>query len=1266
MVCAADKQYVVKNPGALKLIPFHMKKISRNIFFLVIILIVFLGLAPRLLFLDEVQERVTSQISKSLGSSLTIKKMHWVWLPLPHLTLVTTNINNADYYLSLPRVNVYPTWRIIFGKTDKPVKIQLDSPEIRIYKTAFLPVKPSGKDISTSIPEMPISIKNGTLEIEFSEEYKDVFYSGSLTFNNIRGNLKLQTQEVNVDINASAPFSKNISLKGNFNMPEKAYRFSFDSRELKLHKFVKAFLKGNLQPAESTARLSGTVSGTGLQHIEGNLHGTLPCFAVKQQNREILLTCGFADLKLLKSGPLLRLDINDLEIKDPQVNLSGYIERKLSVSDEKEQAETREPYWTLDIIGTDLDLTTIRRKVLTLWPENSVAKIVCNVVRGGKALSAAYRFSGITADFKNMDAMIIEADVLNADIHVPAANLDLTGANGPILIKDSALTGNNLSARLGKSYGRNGELLLDLGKHDHRFKLTLDIDADLKDLPPILDRLVKHDGFQQQLAKFNAVDGTASGTLNLGDSLKNITTRVDVRQMNLAAGYAPIPRKIVIAGGSLAIGPGRVSWQKAKGSIGRQEISSTSGFVSWQSGDPVLNITEAQAQLDGTSLLALLEQTEVLPQQIKNMLSSLNGTIGVTRGYLAGPAFQPRSWEYDFDLTSTGLVFSSPLLPEPARTEELSATVRQGEADIQETAIHFLEQTFSISGLFKHQHLENWHGMIEFNGPVKSKLAEWISSRGWFPDRLNPRIPCTMKNLKIDWQGETVAVSGNVLQGLAGGRLPMARLDYENSPEHLLINEISFYAPGEQGRLKLDFWRRSPKKVVLAWQGFVNAETIDVLFENSPLTDGSFSGDLEIQYFADQLEKTRFVGLLKTENLLLKTKKDEEPIIITNLDMTGLGRQLTIPALGVVVGPEKITGSGQIMAEKDVLQLDINLDSPSVSKQSIARLSEAMHESWNFFSRQTDQKPEFQTASWDINGRIGFDFDSFSLSRETNLPYEGARSVTYTFHDVHGDMQLAPDKISRTEIFSAQLCGLGFKGFWFSDANLGQRFQIFTDPEKTLRMEKVLPCLGVQQDIIEGDFSLKANLHKESNTWYAGNIYLRSSQGRILRLKTLSRIFKVVNVTDLFEEQVQNTGKRGFPFSRMDIDTHIDNNNLLIDRAIILGEGLNLFARGEIDLVDYDADLSLLIAPFKTFDTIISKVPLIGTPVMGEYGSRVNIPVSVKGPINNPTITPLHPEAVGKAFLNIVKDTFMLPYNIILKPLEQSVESTGPPDSEEK
>jgi len=1238
-----------------------MKKFSPSIIFLIIVLIIFIGLAPRFLILEDVQKRFTSQISKSLGSPLTVNKMYWIWLPLPHLTLVNTTITNENYYLSLPRVNIYPTWRIIFGETDKPRKIILDNPEIHIHKTAFLPVKSSGQNISAAnFPEIPINIIKGKLEVEFGEEYKDVLRTGSLRFNDIRGEMILQQQKIDVDIHTSAPFSKNIRLEGNFSIPDKTYQFSLDSRDLKLHKSVKAFFNGRLVPVESTASLSGTVTGKGLKDVVGNLRGTLPCFVVKPQDRKILLTCGYADLKILKLGSLLRLDINDLEMKDPQINLSGHIERKLSSINSNEQSPAPEPVWTLDFVGGDLDLTAIRDKILILWPDNKIAKNVCNIVLGGKALSAAYRFSGKTADFRHMDAMIIEADVLNADIHVPGAELDLTRASGPIQIKNSILTGHSLNAQLGSSYGRNAKLLLDLEKLGEKFMLDIDIDADLKDLPPILAHLIKHNGFQRQLAKFDAVAGRASGIVHLGDSLHEIFTRVDVKNMEVEARYDPIPRKVVIDSGTLHIGPDKVSWQNAKGRIGQQVITNISGNVSWQSGETLLNIEETQAQLEGASLLALLKQTEVLPQKINNMLSSLNGALEVTRGSLVGPALQPLAWKYNFDLKATDLDFTSPLLPEPARSEKFTATIDHEETNIQEAAIYFLDQTFNLKGLLKHHYLENWHGMIEFNGPVKNKLADWTRSKGWFPDILQPRIPFTMKNLKVNWQGKTIGVSGNILQGLAGGKLPMARIDYENTPEYLHINELVFYAPGEQGRLEVDFMHRSPQKLHLTWEGYVNADTIDALFERSPLTAGTVSGDVEIDYFADQPEKTRFVGLLKTENLLLQTKEKDEPIIITNLDMTGSGRQVTIPAFEIALGSEKITGSGRIFAEKEVLQIDMTLGAAFLSKQSLIRLSQVMHESQNMFIRQSGREPGLSGASgWNITGRIGFDFDTFSLNRKTNIPYAGAQSVTYTFHDVHGDLQLAPDEFSRTEIFSAQLCGLGFKGIWFSNADLGQKFQFFTEPDETLRLENVLPCLGVQQDIVEGEFSLRANILKESNTFYAGNIYLKSSQGRILRLKTLSRIFRVVNITDLFEEHIETAGKRGFPFSQMDIDTHIDDNNLIIDRAIIRGEGLNLFARGELDLADYDTDMSLLIAPFKTFDTIITKVPIIGKPVMGEYGSRVNIPVAIKGPINDPVITPLHPEAVGEVFLNIVKDTFMLPYSIFLKPLEQAGENAG-------
>jgi len=1239
-----------------------MKKTFRHILFFIIIFVFFLGLAPRFFNLDEVQETIIEQISKSLDSPVTIKKMHWVWLPLPHLTLVNTIVTNTHYDLSLPKVQIYPSWRTILGEINKPGNIILYRPEIHIKKTAFLP----GESSEFLLPEAAIIIKNGALEVESAQEYADVLLTESLTFSAIRGKLKLLPQEVEIDIQASSPFSKNIDLKGKFEIPEKNYRFLLDSQEIKLHQSVKTLFKGHLIPVESTARLAGTVTGQGLRHIEGDLHGTLPCFVIKPQDREIPLSCGFADLKFLKSGSLLRLDINDLEIKDPQVRLSGRIERRLPAMNSEEQPSAAEPIWALDISGSDLDLTSIRQKILTLWSDNKVAATVTDIVLGGKALSAAYRFSGRTADFKKLGAMIIEADVLNADIHVPGAELDLTGASGPIQIKDSTLTGHDLSARLGKSYGRNAELLLDLEKHNGAFRLDIDIDADLADLPPVLTRLVRHEGFQQQLRKFAEISGKASGTLHLGDRLHGIITRVDVKNMELTTRYDPVPETVFIDSGSLLLGPGKISWLQVKGRIGQQEISNTSGNVSWQTGDILLHIEEIEAQLEGASLVSLLQKTGVA-QKINHALTSLSGIISLTGGTLQGEALKPESWEYDLAFTTRGLTLTSPLLPEPASTEEFAAVINHNEANIQEAAVRFLDQTFSLKGVLKHHLLEHWYGTIEFNGPLQDKLASWISSKGWFPDKLHPQIPCTLKNLTVDWQGKKIALSGIILQGLDGGRLPMARINFEDTPEHLRINELTFLAPGEQGRLELEFWRLSPNRLILSWDGFINADTIDALFQHSLFTTGTLSGAIKISSYAGQPETTNIDGLLKAENLLLKIKSSEDPIFIRNLDVKGIGRQIRIHAMDLDIGPEKVTGSGQIAAEKDGLQLDISIASSILSRKSLVNLSRAMQETKNvFLNSYSDQEGGLQSArAWDITGRIGFDFDAFTFSRKTATPYAEAQTLTYTLYDVHGDLQLAPDRITRTEIFSSKLCGLDFSGAWFSNNELGQKFQLGTNPQEIFRLENVLPCLGVQQDLIEGEFSLQANLLKESNTWYGGNISIKSSQGRILRLQTLSRIFKIVNITDLFENNVDNTGKMGFPFHQMDIDTHIHANNLIVDRAIIRGEGLNLFTRGEIHLEDYDADLTLLIAPFKTFDTIVSKVPILGHPVSGEYGSRMSIPVAVRGPLADPIITPMHPEAVSQTFLNLIKDTFMLPYNI-LKPLEQIEKGTSREAADDK
>ena len=1218
---------------------------------LILLLLLFIGVAPRFLSLDTTQKTITEQLSSQFGSQVTVEKMHWVWLPLPHFFFTNTNIINEYSEFSVPKMKIYPNWRIIFNTKLLLGSIHLQSPEIQIYEKAFQP----GKSSKLSLPELNIFITKGALKLEASENYKDILPKDTSVFSNIEGTLKIRQQKVKLTIQGSSPLSRSINLFGSLNVSNNKYQFFLDLQDIKLHKYMENFPQGHLIPVESTARLAGSITGTGVQNIEANLHGTLPSVLIKHKDRETLLVPGFADFILLKSGPIFRLTVNDLEMKEPEAKLSGHIEKKPSATENGSEPDTLSagPYWTLDLTGNDLDLTTIRHKVLTLWGGNEIAETVCGVVLAGKAASAAYRFSGRTADFKSLDAMIIEADVLEAAIHVPGAELDLSRAKGPILIKDSILSGRNLSAQLGNSFGTNGELLLDLANGTDAFTLDIDIDADLQALPPTLKQLVDHEGFLQELNKFKDVSGRASGKLHLGDTLDNIITRVDVESMQFRTNYEPIPQTIIIDGGTLHVDPKEVTWQKVIGSIGLQKISLTSGNVSWQTGKTLLHINEIQGQADGKQLYEMLNQTGTMPGTIKSSLASLTGKINISQGWVKGPANQPAAWDYQAAVTAKDLSFLSPLLSDSATIKDLSATFSLQEVNIQEAAINFLDHPLSLNGILHHQKLENWNGTLVFNGHVENKLGNWISSKGWFSEKIRPRFPCTLENMSVSFQGQTITVSGKLIYGVTGDRLPMARINLENTPERLRINELTFIAPGEQGSLTLEYRHRSPKSFAVSWQGFVNAGTIAKLFHHRAFTQGTFSGAFfEASYLTDDPETLNFTGLLKAENLLLKERDGrEKPIVFKNVLLSGTGKQLRIDALNIAIGNEKIAGLGNIGAEKNGLQLDIDIISSFISKESLNDLQKGLEKTQQaFIGDNTDQdEDKLPQKEWDITGRIGFDFDSYSISRKGTVLFSGTEPVSYTLYDAHGELQLAPDTLTRTEIFSSKLCNLDFKSTWFSDDSLGQHFEFSTGSNSSLRLESVLPCLGVSQDLIEGKFSLQANLRKESGTWHSGNIHIKSTKGRILRLKTLSRIFKIVNITDLFVTQVGTTGKKGFPFSQMNIDTHIHANNLIFDRAILHGEGLNLFLNGEIHLDKFDADLTLLVAPFKSFDTLVSKVPLIGKPIMGCYDSLLAVPVAIRGPLPDPLITPLDPKAVSGTLFNFVKETFKLPYNILLQ-----------------
>jgi hypothetical protein len=229
---------------------------------------------------------------------------------------------------------------------------------------------------------------------------------------------------------------------------------------------------------------------------------------------------------------------------------------------------------------------------------------------------------------------------------------------------------------------------------------------------------------------------------------------------------------------------------------------------------------------------------------------------------------------------------------------------------------------------------------------------------------------------------------------------------------------------------------------------------------------------------------------------------------------------------------------------------------------------------------------------------------------------------------------------------SAELCGINLSGQWQSKDGITDGSYLLKDT-KQLSFQETLPCLGIKQSVIEGDFKLQAKLSGSMDNWKNGNLTITSPNGVIRRMELLSKIFSLVNFTEFLTfKDLPDLDTEGLQYNDLVLESHIDQNELIIDKAFLKGKGLNLTGQGRMDLQDTTTNFTVFVAPFKMLDSVVTSIPLVGRIVGGKKGAILTFPVKVTGPIGDPNVSPLAPSAIGKATLDFITDTLTLPFAI--------------------
>lgn len=1216
-----------------------MKKIALILFCLLLFLAVCLGIGPYLLHLKKVQDRIVTTLSKEFGSTITIRDIRWHWLPLPRISLLDAKGGNSRVEFLLPEIVLYPSWASLSHLDFSAEKILLIRPRVL--------VKARGETSAAKeflLTATKVVVQDGTLRLDRKIKLPGIDRPEDLVFSFTRSEVEILPKGVRFISGGKTSFCDSLELSGTYDILPRHYDIDFNFRGLALQKGISSALGGLLVPTAPEVNGVGHIEGTGLDEIKASLQGEIPCFTVKPEERQLLVNCGFADLLFEKSGNDMFLKINRMEAREPELLLHGIIERNV--------AAAGPPQWHIDLSGENLDLSGIRKGVLTLWGDNKIAAKVCEIVQGGRARKATYRFDGPLSDLKHLHTMTITADVETAEIHVPKADLQITGASGPIVIKDSVLTGSGLSGSLNESRGRNCSLLLGLGPKNHAFKLDIDINAVVAELPAVLHKLVHHALFNRELDRFGSLTGTAEGHLTIGDSLKKMAVTVSVTGMKAGLLYDRISWPASVEEGRLVVRPGAVEWHGIRGVLGPHQVRNTEGRVFWDSNGVHLDIEQLDGVIAAGPLYTELAARSMLPKKIKKYLSSAQGMLDITEAKLTGPAMAPEKWRYNVHAGLQELSWSSPLVPETPTIREGTALLDNDELVFSGCAGLFLGQPITIEGRLKHVLLENWHGRLRLAGTVNEKIGAWVRQHDWLPAAYFPRLPCTLQDFTIDWGGrDGLHIKGGVLSGSGKQPAPMFFVDLSSSPERLLLKELTLTSPrpGEQGRLMFSRHSRPPRQTSLQWQGTLNARTLEALFANNFIRSGHLQGDLRME-MTDKPGSAVFRGALDASGLHWHWGEAPEAAVALDAHIRGNGDTLTVDTLQLDTGSGPLTVRGAIGRTAEGFAMNMMLVAHAMSReQTLHFLTDLNAKTKRLTGFGVRPEGQAGLASWDLTGKIDFQVGAYTTTFNPPAAFQENGRTVYTLNQLSGTVDLLPGTGRTTHIEHAELCGLTGIGTMYPEENSNSnRFDIFTPPDTPLLFQSVLPCLGFKQDLLEGDFTMVAALQGEPGSWTDGKLEIHSSRGRILRMKLLSKILSVVNVTDLFtSNELAEMNKKGFGYSDLEMLGEVNDNQLDITKVIIRGEGLNLFGKGKLDLQSLDTDFVILVAPLKSLDAIVGNVPLVGQAVGGKNTALISIPVGVTGNIKDPKVIILAPQAVGEAIIDFFKSTLNLPFRLL-------------------
>ena len=911
-------------------------------------------------------------------------------------------------------------------------------------------------------------------------------------------------------------------------------------------------------------------------------------------------------------GQKATVSLNELKLDDPQINITGRL-----------MLDQTPPQVSLELEGREIDVDSTRDAALALAGNIPVTRRIFDIVKGGTAPLVHLSTHGNSwHDLGKGENILIKGSMLDGKIFVPGADLDLEGVKGDVIISKGILEGKNLEARMGSIEGRQGTLNLGLKGENAPFHLDMLIQTDLAQLHPVLKRLVpKESFFGHEMNLIDNLEGHGTGRLVLGESTASIKTRLDLSEFNLSGRYKRIPYPLEIRGQDFSYDDWTVHARQLSGKVGKSSFSDVSLGLNWEK-EPYLEVKSPRFQIflgEVYSWLASLDRSSVYIKDFRRV----DGIVSLSELQLKGPLFQPEDWQWQTRGEIRHLAADTSLLPGPIEVVggnlDAIEDATEQQFSFRDAHVTLLDASLSVSGVLG----DFLKGLNETNITLQGKMGreatQWVSDAIGLPREYHVRPPVSISQGHLVWDRATrTSFVGDLI--VQNG--PRLSLDILRNPEELMIKKLLVQDGDSHASLKLDL---KHKDLGLEFAGSLTKATMDRLLVKNQFCHGWITGELSAQILLDRPTMPKAQGELKGEDLILPLNL-KVPVSIDSFSLNAMKDHLKVESAILMWGDDRMALGGSVKLLADGVVLDMDLSADKLEWDKVEEIMERVN-------RGDDLAPEKNQWDLPVGGILRFKTEHFKYDQLAWSPF-------------YADISFADNGVD-VAVTEANLCGISTPGI-LRISPQGLRLDL-KPISKDQDLALTLSCLGDKKGLVTGKFDLEGEVMTQGRgegwlTSLHGDLEFLANNGRIHRHGLLAKILAFLNVAGIVSGQFPDITQEGFPYHSMKAEGSLQNGKLVLKEGHIDSPSMEIACQGDIDLLDKELDLQYLVAPLKTVDLVVKKIPLVSDVL---NGTLLSIPVKVTGPWADPKITALSPSAVGSGLLGIMKRTVQLPLKMI-------------------